>query len=844
MSGNCTTTCRGVDAIDEKYGVGYQKHEGYGGFSPYPRTNKLIRDGVAMKTQLDSQRAVLVTEALKKYEACSLPMRWARAVENCLLHFSLQYYEDELLLGDTGGGNHTGQVFPEYSFDWVVDELKNAPLYEREYSKVYYDDRIKEEILSCEDYWKGKSVRNAIMERLSPEAKVGSHFGKMVFAGNLYADGGIGHHTPDWAMGIREGLKGIKEHVRRYMADDDLSTAEGIKKRDFHEAQLIVLEAASEYIRRYAAFAKELAETKTDGRIKSELLRMSANCEHVAENPPRDMWEALQLLHIMHMITCTESDGHSVSLGRLDQYLYPIYESDMKNGTLTKEFIQELMESFWIKSNIMQKMRDKANLHLNRGADRGWGTTSIVLGGVDKEGRDATNDLTFMWLDCIPHTRTNAPWPTLRIHEGTPAELKIKVSEIIRAGTGHPKLFFDEPSIDAMLRKGATLEEARDYVNVGCVELDAAGKEYGWHDAAYFSLVKVLELTLNDGRCMLCSDKCPNYPNCGAKGSRLGLKTGSLKDFNSMEELQDAFKRQLNYWVDRMVMCIELMDLCHQERKAQPWLSCLIHDCTEKGRDVSVGGAKYNGTGPQGIGIGTVADSFSALKQIVFDEKRYTGEQFLDALKNNWEGYEPLFALVNSEKIHHYGNDDDYADELALFTFNSYCEAVEKHKNSRGGKYMPGVYSVATNVPFGMLAAATPDGRKHGEPLSDNMGPVHTSLSSHDRLGPTALTNSLGKFDHARAMNGTLVNIKFGTETISGETGRENFISFVDAYREAKPMHLQVMVADRETLVAAQEHPEDYRDLLVRVSGFSTYFTQMSKNLQDDLISRTEESFE
>lgn len=846
MFNNCSTSCCGVEPIEKSYGVGYKKHDGTSAFSPYERVNRLVDKSHDMRVSTNSQRPLLFTKAFKKYEACPIVIKKARAVENCLLNFEMFYNKNELFLGDIGGNNYTAVVYTEYAFDWVINELRNFPLYERTIEPIHYDEKTRDDILGVESYWRGKTVKECGVALLSEDALKGSHIGgKNIYSITCCAEGGVGHTTPDYEKLLKLGLGGIKQHVRECMAKDDITTAEGIKANQFHQAQLIVLEAASQRTRMYAKFAGEQAEKPEYAEYRNDLLRMKANCEHVAENPPRDMWEALQLINMAYMVFLIESSGHAISLGRMDQYLLPIYKADMEKGTFTKDFIQELIEVFSIKNEVLcKKIHSRSLMEMNRAGFAGWIGTSLVLGGIDKDGNDATNDLTFMFLDCIAHTRIPNPWPTVRMHKGTPNELKIKVAEVLRIGTGHPKLFNDETAMKAVIRKGIPESEAWNYINIGCVEPDIPGYEYGWHDSAYFNMAKVFELALNNGRCLLCNEKCHRYSRCAGAGNVLGLDTGSIKDYKSIDEVKDAFSKQLAYWIDRMVTTVEAFDIAHQQHDALPWLSCFINDCTEKGVDVTCGGARYNFTGPEGMGLGTVADSLSVLKQLVFEEKKFTGEQFSDALKKNWKGYEALYALVNSDKVHHYGNDDDYADEFAQFVFNEFCSMLENRKNSRGGKYTAGIYTAAANVPFGFTVGATPDGRKAMEPVSDNLGPVHTSAGSHDRLGPTALAKSIAKIDHSRATNGTLINMKFSPETVSGDAGRQNFIDFIDTYFEAKPMHIQIMITDKETLIDAQNHPENYQDLLVRVSGYSAYFTNLGRNLQNDLIGRTEQSFE
>jgi formate C-acetyltransferase len=430
------------------------------------------------------------------------------------------------------------------------------------------------------------------------------------------------------------------------------------------------------------------------------------------------------------------------------------------------------------------------------------------------------------------------------MHANTPRNLKVKIAETIRAGFGHPKLYNDEAAIAAIMAKGHTLEEARNYAIVGCVEMDTPGLEFGWHDAAYMNTNKVFELSLNGGKCVDCDTSCHRYAECAGAGLKLGPDTGSLAEFKSIEAVMESYDRQMEYWTDQMASGIEVMDHVHRDLKPTPYVSMFISDCIAEGKDLTAGGARYNHTGPQATGIATVADGLSAISQLVFDEKYVSGSEFADALSANWEGHEALYAMVNSSKVHHYGNDDDYADRFAEFTFNTYCKHIENRINARGGTYTPGVYTVSANVPLGMIQGATADGRKAGEAISDNMGPVHTAASSHDMYGPTAVVNSVTKMDHCRATNGTLLNWKIPPECISGEAGRDNLINLIDTFFAKKGMHSQFIVVSSDQMRKAQKEPKAYKDMLVRVAGYSAYFVDLSTPLQEDLIGRTDISFE
>jgi len=369
-------------------------------------------------------------------------------------------------------------------------------------------------------------------------------------------------------------------------------------------------------------------------------------------------------------------------------------------------------------------------------------------------------------------------------------------------------------------------------VIVGCVEPSVAGREYGWHDSAYFSIARVLELALNDGFSIGHEEK-----------GRLGPATGRLEDFQSFKALQKAYEEQMAYWIEVHARSTDIMDDVHRELKPLPYLSLLIEGCTERGCDVGTGAAPYNFTGPQAVGVGTVADSLAVIKQLVFEEKRIGAGDLMKAIKSDWDGFDALYYLVNSDKVHQYGNDDDYADELARYCTDVYCEAVEGRPNPRGGVYQPGVYTVSANVPFGMVQAATPDGRKAHEPLSDCVGPVHTCVGSHDRKGPTAVINSAAKLDQERMSNGTLLNLRFCPSSLSGESGVENLVSLAKGYFR-NGMHMQLNVIGRELLEDAYVHPEKYRGLMVRVAGYSAPWADLSDELRRDIMNRTELSFD
>lgn len=834
-----TTKPCGTEPFDKHYGIGYKS--GHEGFSPYQRVNRLRQTFLDRPFNIDIQRAKLITEVYKNNPDLSPKLKTAYSLKNILENVDIHIYDEELLLGELAAPAKAAPIYPEFSVNWIINELLYHPFDQREHDKFYITEEDRAALLEILPFWQEKSVADIVESRMSNDLKKGSEMGKKVYMTNLYHYGGIGHFVMDYEKLMKVGYNGLIGEAEEYYEKLKVTDRNYKEKKEFYEAVLIELRAACAYIRRYAMLAYDKHQEEKDPDRKAELLQMAKNCAQIAGGPAKTMWQAVQLWHFATTITLIESNGHSVSYGRMDQWLYPYYKHDMDNHVITKAFAQEILECAYVKMGNPSKLKDRSTVEVRNG--RGWGGESLTIGGVDADGNDVTNDLTFMLLEASVHTRMMNPWVCVRMHENTPYELKVKVVECIRAGYGHPKVFNDAAAIKAMQRKGMSLEEARCYEVVGCVEPDLPGKEYGYHDAAYINIAKVMELSLNGGQCIDCSSHCPRYEECAGLGNTLGPDTGNLASMKSMDEVLASFDNQMKYWTDLMCEGLNLIDNVHREFKPTPYVSAFFDGCLEKGKDLGEGGTIYNFTGPQASGIGTCSDILATIKQLVFDEKRYTGAELLQAVKDNWEGHDVLYALVNSSKVHHYGNDDDYADELFKEVFECYCRNVSGKENPRGGVFCPGVYTVNANVGLGLGLGASIDGRKAGEPISDNMGPVHTLVSSHDINGPTAIANSVTKVDHSLATNGTLLNWKFPPECVAGIEGRENLVSFIDTYFSKKGMHCQFNIMSNAMMKDAMVHPENYKDMLVRVAGYSAYFVELGKPLQMDLIRRTELSF-
>ena len=830
----------GFDPVDQNYSIGYET--GHRDWSPFPRVNRLRKAFLNREYERDVERFRNVTAAYQENEDAPAVLRCARAFEKILMNATLYIYDGDLILGEIAAPAKVAPQYPEFSVNWMLHEVLHEPFEKREHDQHFFRcEEDRQEFIELCRYWQGKGVDDLVNSQLTEEQTKGSQTGRKIFQTNLYHYGGVGHFAMDYAKILRVGFDGMIAQAKAGLARLNEQDPDYPSKHDFYQAVIICHEAAKNYILRYAQLAEETAAGEADPARREELLQMAANSRQVAGGPAKTFWQALQLFNYATTLALIESNGHSVSYGRMDRWLYPYYEADMREGRIDKAFAQELLEVTVVKMNNPTKVRDGGTVRVRQG--RGFGGVCLTIGGVDEEGNDITNDLTMMLLDASVHTRMMCPWLLVRMHENTPYELKVKTVECIRAGYGHPKIFNDAPTIKAMMRKGCSLEEARDYAVIGCVEPALPGRENGWHDAAYINTVKFFEMVLNGGRCLDCGPHCGRWSVCGALGKHLGPDTGSLETYRSFDEVLESVDRQFAYWSDQMCSTLNIIDQAHRERKPLPYVSAFFEGCLDSGVDLTAGGTRYNGIGPQASGLATCADSLAAIKQLVFEEKKYTGAELLQALKDNWVGHEKLYALVNSAKVHHYGNDDDYADELFRFMFECYCRNLSGRPTIRGGQFTPGVYSVSANVGMGLNTNASLDGRRAGEAISDNIGPVHTAAGSHDIKGPTAIANSVAKVDHSLATNGTLLNVKFPEDAVSGRTGRDNLISFIDAYFAGDPMHIQFNIMSSATMRAAQKQPEDYKDMLVRVAGYSAYFVELGKELQDDLIQRTELRF-
>jgi formate C-acetyltransferase len=566
------------------------------------------------------------------------------------------------------------------------------------------------------------------------------------------------------------------------------------------------------------------------------------------------------------MLLQVESSGHSISPGRFDQYMYPYFKKDLDEGAITREFAQELMDCIWVKLNDLNKCRDAASAEGFAGYSL---FQNLIAGGQDEHGLDATNDVSFMCINATMHVFLPAPSFSVRVWNGSPHEFLIRAAELTRTGIGLPAYYNDEVIIPALLSRGVTLADARNYNIIGCVEPQAPAKTDGWHDAAFFNMCRPLELVFSRGK---------------DAGEQVGPDTGEFKAMKTFDDFYNAYKTQMNYFIELLVNADNAIDQAHADRCPLPFQSCMVEDCIGRGKSMQEGGAIYNFTGPQGFGIANMADALYVIKKLVYEDKKYTLCDFKDALDNNYgkdmdahyaekvtknvvadlvasgkkptredvtaifeevsknpctdeqkEKYDRMLADIDT--VPKFGNDLDDVDAFARDVAYTYTRPMESYKNPRGGQYQAGLYPVSANVPLGAQTGATPDGRLARTPIADGVSPA----AGRDLNGPTAAANSVAKLDHYIASNGTLFNMKFHPTALAGRNGLENFVSLVRGYFDQKGSHIQFNVVSRETLRDAQAHPEKYKSLVVRVAGYSALFTTLSRSLQDDIIARTEQ---
>ncbi len=831
------------------------------------RIQKLIDALYEKMPEIESARGILVTESYKATEDMPIVRRRSAAFAHILENLPIVIRDNELVVGSATIAPHGCQVFPEYSYEWLEAEFETVAT--RSADPFYISEKTKEDLRKAYPYWKGKTCSDLAKANMAPEAYEAFAVHNIFTPGNYFFNG-IGHVSVNYGKVLQIGYRGIMAEAQAALDKLEISDGDYVARSNFLYAVIESCEAVIHYARRYAALARDMAKKEGNPTRKAELEQIAKNCAHVPEFPASSFAEACQSFWFVQLLLQIESNGHSISPGRFDQYMYPYYKKDMEAGKITIEQAQELIDCIWVKFNDINKVRDA----LSAEGFAGYGAfQNLIVGGQDAHGMDATNDLSYMCLEAAMHVPLPQPSMSIRVWNGTPESLMIKAAALTRLGTGLPAYYNDEVIIPSIMSRGVSLEDARDYCIIGCVEPQKGGKTDGWHDAAFFNMCRPMELVFSNGV---------------DKGVQIGPETGDVTKMTTFEQFYDAYKTQQSYFIKLMVNANNAIDMAHGTRCPLPFQSCMVEDCIGRGKSLQEGGAVYNFTGPQGFGIANNTDGLLAIKQLVFEEKKVTLAELRAAMNANFgygltggaaervtkdiveqlamQGVEINEAVITTvyeevtsgngldanlraryqeikrlidETCMKYGNDIYEADMFARDVANTYTKEVEKYKNCRGGVFQAGLYPVSANVPLGAQTGATPDGRLAFTPIADGIGPA----SGRDVKGPTATANSVAKLEQGIASNGTLLNQKFHPSALAGMAGLSKFVALIRSYFDQKGMHMQFNVVTRETLLDAQQNPEKYKTLVVRVAGYSALFTTLSRSLQDDIIARTEQGF-
>ena len=813
---------------------------------------------------IESARAKLLTESYKETEGQPMITRRAEAFAHILRHIPIIIRDEELIVGSSTIAPRGCQTYPEFSYQWLEDELDTVET--RSADPFYIAEETKQELREVHKYWKGKTTSELATSYMAPEAVRAIEHN--IFTPGNYFYNGVGHVTVKYEEVLAIGYEGIMAKAQAELDKCQVGDEDYARRSHFLNAVILSCQAVIEYAQRYAALAEKMAAECDDPVRKEELHIIAMNCSRVPAKGANGFYEACQSFWFVQQLIQLESSGHSISPGRFDQYMYPYYKKDLDNGNITRKFAQELMDCIWVKLNDLNKCRDAASAEGFAGYSL---FQNLIAGGQNKDGEDVTNDLSVMSIQASMHVHLPQPSLSVRVWNGSPHEFLIKAAELTRTGIGLPAYYNDEVIIPSLQNRGLSLEDAREYNIIGCVEPQKAGKTDGWHDAAFFNMCRPLELVFSNGM---------------DKGELVGIQTGDVAGMTTFEEFYDAYKKQMEYCISLLVNADNAIDVAHAERCPLPFLSCMVDDCMKRGMSVQEGGAVYNFTGPQGFGIANMADSLYAVRQLVYRDKKISMEELKEALAWNYgKGMDAqtaadmtasvlkemerrgqvidektaasvLQTILNMkpteqqkaryEEIHHlidqvpkFGNDIPEVDYFARDVAYTYTRPLQNYRNPRGGQYQAGLYPVSANVPLGGQTGATPDGRYAHTPVADGVSPS----AGKDVNGPTAAATSVSRLDHFIVSNGTLFNQKFHPSALAGREGLEKFVALIRSYFDQKGMHVQFNVVDRDTLLDAQKNPEKYKHLVVRVAGYSALFTTLSRSLQDDIIRRTEQGF-
>ena len=782
---------------------------------------------------INLDRYKLITTFYKEHPELSGELLRAYNFKYMCENLPLYMDDDELLVGTFTSAYHASAIYPENAIDWIIPTLKDG-VSTREFDPYRISDEDRDYVLNTVDFWLDRCMTRKLDPYIPEEYQRLAANGCYTAGPQKQAMNPVGHFCPNNAKAVKEGYGPTLKQARERCAQmlEDGIEGDDAAKYDFYRAVVICCEAAITFGKRYGEFVSQKAAECTDPVRKAELEKVARNAGTVMESGATDFWSALQALWMNQTLVMLDSNLHGTSMGRIDQYVGPYLKHDLETGAITREFAQELCDTYYLRTAEMCKC------HHVRMEMAGPGYTSgtlMTLGGTDRQGNDATNEATYMFLEAAARLVLHDPPTALRCHPGMPDKLWDCAIECTKRAGGVPSFYSDPVQIKALTQNGRhSLEDARNYCLIGCVEPSGCGDDWACSGANgtenYTNMVNGLLLAINDG-----NNPMPN-PD-GSKRPQTGPHTGYLYEMTSIEQVMEAFKTQIQYWVKWNVTMVNIFEERAAEFLPQPFVSSLMEGCMESGKDVMRGGAKYNGCGLTAVGLGNVADSLNIIDQVCFKTKKYTTRELYDAVMANWEGYEEMRGYIN-EQVPRYGNGDPEADKFVEWIGNLWADTVTSKTGARC-HYKAGTWPVTMNVVFGKFTAATPDGRHAGEPLADGI----SAVQQMDTHGPAAELRSVSLLPQSRMENGTLLNMKFHPTALAADSGKGKLVDLMKTYFfEMGGGQMQLNVVSADTMRDAQKHPENYQDLVVRIAGFSAYFVDVYKQAQDDLIRRTEQA--
>lgn len=753
------------------------------------------------------EQARIITRIYQENESLSIPKKRALSLKAALEELEIGVEKEELIVGNRTKGVRYGVVFPESGCSWVNKEFETLPTRPQDKFRIKKED-VKEFKEIIYPYWQDRSLEDVIKENYGEEINA---IAKVVKINQK--DHAQGHICPDTKTWLELGPKGLMTKAYEKLKNCDEN------QKEFYECTIIVLEGVCHFMMRYHDYILTMLESLEDDNKKS-LQRVADICANLASRPAQSFHEAVQSLWFLFVVLHMESNASSFSPGRMDQYLYPYYQKDIEKGIISKQEALEILECLWLKFNQIVYLRNQHSAKYFAGFPIGF---NIAIGGIDENGCNIYNELSLLLLKAQYHLGLPQPNLSVRLNKNSSHELIQEAIKVVAKGSGMPQFFNDEAIVNSMIKDlGIEEKDARNYAIVGCVELTTHGNNLGWSDAAMFNLNKALELTMNHGKCLLTNEP-------------IGLDLGSIETYESFEDLENAFQKQIDYFIEKMMKAEIVVEKAHQDCLPTAFLSTVIDSCLEKGVDVTRGGAKYNLSGIQMIQIANLADSLAAIKELVYDKKMITRHELLEALQADFKGYEIIQTMLLN-KVPKYGNDVKWVDELGAKWAGYFRERMKDYTNYRGGLYHTGMYTVSAHVPMGENVGASPDGRNALTPLADGgMSPVY----GRDMAGPTAVLKSVSRMKDSYTTNGGLLNMKFLPEFFKTETGMMKFENFLRAFVDLKIPHIQFNVVRREDLLDAKLHPEQHRSLTIRVAGYTAYFVELAGKLQDEIIERT-----